>query len=81
MSSKRQATFPKQVCEALGIEAGSDLYLDRRVENDREVWVLSPAKQVERPWLGRLRKYAAGKDHDMETIRESVARARRAEGR
>ena len=79
VSAKRQATFPKQVCEALGVRPGDDLFLDRRIENDREVWVITPAREVPRPWLGRLRKYASGKGHDMDTIRASVARSRKPE--
>lgn len=76
VSAKRQATFPKRVCESLGVEAGDDLFLDRRFENDREVWVLTPAKKLSRSWLGSLRNYASGKDHDMDRIRESIARSR-----
>jgi bifunctional DNA-binding transcriptional regulator/antitoxin component of YhaV-PrlF toxin-antitoxin module len=76
LSSKRQATFPKKVCESLGVEPGDELILDRRLEEDQEVWVLSPAKEVQRPWLGCLQAYATGKEHDMSKIRESIARGR-----
>lgn len=76
ISAKRQATFPKQVCDSLGVRAGDDLFLDRYVENDREVWVLKPAREVSRPWLGSLREYASGKNHNMDRIRESVSRSR-----
>jgi len=76
VSSKRQATFPKQVCEALGVQPGDDLLLDRRVENGQEVWLLRPKQAYHRPWLGSLRKYAKGKSHDMDAIRESIARKR-----
>lgn len=79
MTSKRQATFPKQVCDSLGVQPGEDLLLDRQIENDQEVWVLIPAKRVSRPWLGSLREYASGKDHDLDKIRESVFRSRGAE--
>lgn len=79
MSAKRQATFPKQVCDSLGVKAGEDLLLDRHVENNREFWVLKPAREVTRPWLGSLREYASGKDHNMDRIRESVSRSRGAE--
>ena len=80
MSSKRQATFPKRVCEALGIGPGDRLLLDRRVENGREVWVMRPTKEHARPWLGSLRAYAVGKPHDMESVRESVANKRSISG-
>jgi len=78
MSAKCQATFPKQVCDSLGVQAGDDLLLDRQVENDGEFWVLKPAKEVSRPWLGSLRSYASGKDHNMDGIRESVSKSREA---
>ena len=76
VSSKRQATFPKQVCESLGIEPGDDLLLDRRVEAGEEVWFLTPARQHQRPWLGSLRQYAAGKENGMDAIRKSIASGR-----
>lgn len=78
LSSKRQATFPKQVCESLGIEPGDEVLLDRRAENDREVWLLRPAKEADRPWLGSLRSYAVDKSHDMDDIRASIDRGRSA---
>lgn len=76
LSSKRQATFPKKVCDSLDIRPGDRLLLERRQENDREVWVLRAARENTRPWLGSLRAYAAGKPHDMESVRESIARNR-----
>ncbi len=81
VSSKRQATFPKQVCESLGIQPGDDLLLDRRIEADREVWFLTPAKDLPRPWLGSLRQYAQGKSHHMDSIRQSIASGREARKR
>lgn len=77
MSSKRQATFPKRVCDALGIKSGDGLLLERRVEAGEEFWLLSPAQRQTRPWLGSLREYAVGKAHDMDAVRKSIA-ARRA---
>ncbi len=77
VSSKRQATFPKQVCESLGIQPGDEIFLDRRVESDEEVWVLKASKGLDRPWLGSLRKFGHGKSHDMEEIRGSIAKGRR----
>lgn len=76
VSAKRQATFPKQVCESLGIAPGDDLLLDRRVESGKSFWVIAPAKTAARPWLGSLRDYAKGKDHSMEGVRASIAKAR-----
>ncbi len=76
VTAKRQATFPKQVCESLGVEPGDELVLDRRVDAGQEVWVLRPAKGQNRPWLGHLKAYGKGKTHDMESIRSSIRRGR-----
>lgn len=78
VSAKRQATFPRQVCESLGVEPGDDLFLDQQMQSGKAVWVIRPAKELERPWLGSLRPYASGKDHDMESVRESMAKGRKA---
>lgn len=76
VSSKRQVTFPKRVCESLGIQTGDEILLDRHVESGREVWYLVPAKAQGRSWLGALKDYSAGKNHEMEAVRESVAKGR-----
>lgn len=81
LTSKRQATFPKQVCESLGLEAGDEILLDRRTGDDGEFWVLQPAREASRPWLGSLRHYSANKKHDMESVRASIAGGRQSEDR
>jgi bifunctional DNA-binding transcriptional regulator/antitoxin component of YhaV-PrlF toxin-antitoxin module len=80
VSSKRQATFPKRVCESLGVGPGDEVLLDRRLEADGEVWVLRSAKETRRPWLGCLKAYAKGKEHEMTKVRESIARGRGGSG-
>ena len=76
LSSKRQATFPKQVCQSLGLEPGDEVLLERRVEGDEEIWFLKPAKEPSRPWFGSLGPYAKGKTHELADIRASIARGR-----
>lgn len=76
VSSKRQVTFPKRVCQSLGIGPGDELELERRVEGDEERWYLKLPKGGARPWLGALKDYAPGRKHDMESIRTSIARGR-----
>lgn len=76
LSSKRQATFPKKVCEALGVQPGDEISLDAREEAGGPVWVVKPAALKNRPWLGSLRSYARGKSHDMESIRNSIKNGR-----
>jgi bifunctional DNA-binding transcriptional regulator/antitoxin component of YhaV-PrlF toxin-antitoxin module len=78
VSSKRQVTFPRRVCESLGIVPGDELILDHQSGSDQEVWTLRPATSSRRPWLGRLSAYAEGKPHDMASIRQSVEAGRKA---
>lgn len=81
LSSKRQATFPKQVCESLGLQPGDEILLDHRMEPDGEVWLLKPAEPESRSWLGSLRDYAVDKPHNMDAVRRSIARGRGSEKR
>ena len=76
LSSKRQATFPRGVCESLGLEPGDEILLEPKITGGEESWELRPAKARQRPWLHRLNRYAAGKDHSMERIRASIAKGR-----
>ena len=76
LSSKRQATFPRGVCESLGLEPGDEIVLEPTVTDGEESWALRPAKARQRPWLHRLNRYAKGKDHSMESIRASIAKER-----
>ena len=76
VTSKRQVTFPKQVCESLGIEVGDEILLDRDVKSNQEVWYLKPARAETRSWLGSLRNYATNKSHGMDAVRDSIARGR-----
>lgn len=79
LSLKRQATFPKQVCDALGLSSGGEILLERRIEGNEEIWLLRPAKANNRDWLGCLSAYGHGKSFDMDDIRKSVIRGRKAE--
>lgn len=76
LSSKRQATFPRGVCESLGLEPGDEIVLEPRITDGEETWSLRPAKARQRPWLHRLNRYAVEKDHSMESIRTSIAKGR-----
>lgn len=81
LTAKRQATFPVHVCQSLGVNPGDELLLEPlKNNNGSEGWVLKPAKVGEYPhWFGSARKYAQGKDHSMNAIRESIARGRKKE--
>ncbi len=77
LTSKRQATFPKELCEEMKLEPGDSVQVDARIVDGERVWVLRPAKNADRKWLGALRRYGKGKPHDMGSIRESIRKARK----
>ena len=41
------------------------------------MWLLSPADRIETPWFACLKRYGKGKRHDMQSLRESIAKTRR----
>ncbi len=80
LTSKRQATFTKETCEALGVGPGDTIELERGVVDGRNVFFLQP-KKPERPWLGFLKgKIRHVEDHSMEAIRASIAKGRKRTG-
>ncbi len=74
LTSKRQATLPKEVCEELHLEPGDRLTIERQVIGGESVWILRPGK-VDWSWMGSV-PVAEGASHDMDEIRESIARGR-----
>ena len=74
LTSKRQATFPVRLCQELGVAPGDDLILERKKIDGEITWLLRPRKKMESKWFGGLKKYAAGKSHDMESIRSSFGK-------
>lgn len=73
ITSKRQATFPRELCEELGVIPGDRLDVDRAVLNGEAVWVLRP-RHIDWSWIGEA-KIPAGLSHDMSDIRDSIIRA------
>jgi bifunctional DNA-binding transcriptional regulator/antitoxin component of YhaV-PrlF toxin-antitoxin module len=77
LTSKRQATFPVEVCENLGVGPGDEIELVPRVEEGERLWVLRKRSAPERPWLGVLHDYAGNaEDHSIEAVRESIRKGR-----
>ncbi len=74
MTSKRQVTFPAEMCEELGIKAGDELRLEKHMVNGEAIWALLP-KRLDTSWFGSLRSYAEGKDHDLKSIKASIGKA------
>ena len=75
MTSKRQVTFPRQVCKELGLEAGQMLLLEEKKLEGQRAWVLQPPERMKAEWYGSLRRYGAEKSHDMAVIRSSIGNA------
>jgi AbrB family looped-hinge helix DNA binding protein len=75
LTSKRQATLPKEVCDQLGVGEGDQIELEPRVIGGETVWVLRP-KSVDWSWIGSV-KVPANASHDIDDIRASVAKGRR----
>ena len=78
LTSKRQATFPKETCEALGLKPGDVIGLESRDEGGTQVWVLRPQAARSREWLGCLGSRARKvRSHSLAAIRKSIATGRR----
>ncbi len=76
LTAKRQATFPKELCEDMKLEPGDTVLVDQKVVDGERVWVLRPAREIDTSWFGCLRRYGKRKKrHDMESIRKSIAKA------
>lgn len=73
ITSKRQATLPKELCDELGVGPGDRLLLERRTIEGETVWVVL-APRPDWSWFGSLRRYAEGKSHDWDDIEESIGR-------
>jgi len=77
LTTKRQATLPRQLCEEMRLRAGDALVVDAKVVGGVRVWFLRPAARIATPWFARLKGYAKGKRHDLASVRKSVEKARR----
>lgn len=78
LTSKRQATFPKETCELLGLKPGDVIELEPRTEGGMKVWVLRRQPARPRAWVGCLGPRAKKvTDHSLAAIRESIAAGRK----
>lgn len=77
ITSKRQATLPKALCDEMGVRPGDSLSVQRVRLDDKDAWILRPSPPPSEPgWVGSLKRYAAGKPHDMQSIRRSIEEAK-----
>ncbi len=80
LTSKRQATFPRETCESLGLKPGDVIELEPRDEGGTKVWVLRPQPARTREWVGCLGAHAGDvTDHSLAAIRWSIAAGRKKE--
>jgi AbrB family looped-hinge helix DNA binding protein len=76
LSSKRQVVLPKSVCDTLRIKPGDHIKFEKRDINGEAFYCIL----ADRPsWFGVFRNYAKGKAHDMDSIREGIAKGRMTE--
>jgi len=79
ITSKRQATFPVELCGDLGLEPGDQVTVEQQMFAGKKVWIIQPIKtEVEDKWFGSLSKYAKGKSHNLDDIKASIIRGRKA---
>jgi len=77
LTSKRQATLPRALCEEMRLEPGDAVLVDAKVVDGERVWVLRPVSDAHPEWFGSLRDYARGKPHGMKAVRRSIDKARK----
>lgn len=81
LTAKRQATFPLETCQSLGLKPGDVVELEAREGAEGREWVLRPRPARARRWIGRLEVYGrAASDHSLEAVRASIAAGRKKEG-
>lgn len=85
ITSKRQATLPKALCDEMRVQPGDSLIVERRRIENEDAWVIRPAPGSGEGglnrfgWVGSLKRYAVGKSHDMASVRRSIEESRRGE--
>ena len=77
LASKRQVTFPVQVCDDLNLRPGDVIQLEPAVLAGERVWILRPKKSPPRPWLGCLAGKTNVTSHSLDAVRASIAAGRK----
>ncbi len=73
LTSKRQATFPVEVCNDLGVGPGDEIFLEKTEVNGARSWILR-TRQPDTGWFASLEQYAQGKSHEMNEVRVSIGK-------
>jgi bifunctional DNA-binding transcriptional regulator/antitoxin component of YhaV-PrlF toxin-antitoxin module len=78
LTSKQQATFPKETCQSLGIKPGDTIKIESRIVAGEKIWILRPQPARSRSWVGCLDARAKQvEDHSIDAIRASIAAGRK----
>jgi len=77
VTTKRQATLPKALCDDLRLKPGDTIVLESREIDGEKVWLMKAQSDAPPTWYASLRRYAAGRPMDMASVRNSVAKGRR----
>lgn len=75
ITAKRQATFPSEVCDALGVKPGDRIALHAQMQKGERVWVLKQVRSPKQPWLFSLAKYAKNASQPWSRDRDGDATA------
>jgi len=76
LTTKRQATLPKSLCDEMQVGPGDTLNVEKVTIGGESYWCLIPVREDGPPWFGALRKYGQGESHSIDTIRKSIESAR-----
>lgn len=71
LTSKRQATLPRELCEDLGVQPGDQLDVERAMVNGQPAWILRP-RRLDWSWIGAA-QVPSNVSHDLNDIRASIA--------
>ena len=77
LTAKRQATFPKELCDDMDLKPGDTIRLDKRTIDGETLYCIQPMKKDDnrREWAGSLYAFTKDKSHHMEDIRKSIGAA------
>ena len=80
VTTKRQATLPKRLCEEMNIRPGDRLEVEPIEHDGERLWTIRLVGAPTLSFFASLRKYAIGKSDDWEEIRRRGAEAWGKEG-
>jgi bifunctional DNA-binding transcriptional regulator/antitoxin component of YhaV-PrlF toxin-antitoxin module len=80
ITSKRQATLPRQLCDEMRLSPGDSIEVEPIVHNGERMWVMRPIHDPDLSFFGCLRGHAKKTPVDMDRIRDDIVKAMRERG-